>query len=262
MIPQAHIIAWRAHAPWSDDALVEQDLVLSRALVEIFSNKTAATNLALRGGTAYHKVFLGKPARYSEDIDLVQTVEGPIGPVLDALRDQLDPWLGKARHKKGEGGTTLTYKVDSEIAPVRPLRVKLEINTREQFTVFGHEKRPFAVTSPWFTGKAEVVTYALDELLATKLRALYQRKKGRDLYDLWLALKSGEADPKRIVKAFARYLKHEDTKITAADFERNLAEKIADKAFVGDLAPLLASGIPYDPSEAASLVLAEVIGRV
>jgi len=262
VIPQAHITAWRAHAPWSDDAQVEQDLVLSRALVEIFANKTATTNLALRGGTAYHKVFLAKPARYSEDIDLVQTVEGPMGPILDALRNELNPWLGKARHKKGEGGTTLTYKFESEIAPVRPLRVKLEINTREQFTVFGYEKRPFAVTSPWFTGKAEVVTYALDELLATKLRALYQRKKGRDLYDLWLALTSGDVDPKRVLKAFARYLKHEETKISAAEFERNLAEKIEDKTFTGDLAPLLAQGIDYDPAEALRLVLTELIVRL
>lgn len=38
MIPRAHVTAWRANAPWSNDAQVEQDLVLSRALVEIFSD--------------------------------------------------------------------------------------------------------------------------------------------------------------------------------------------------------------------------------
>ena len=117
-------------------------------------------SLALRGGTAYHKVFLGKPARYSEDIDLVQTKAGPIGPVLDAIRARLAPWLGKAAHKKGGGGTTLTFRFDSEIAPVRPLRVKIEINTREQFSVFGYVKRRFAVASPWFTG--ETARHLLD----------------------------------------------------------------------------------------------------
>ena len=35
MIQQAYITAWRATAPWQDDAQVEQDLVLSRAVVEI-----------------------------------------------------------------------------------------------------------------------------------------------------------------------------------------------------------------------------------
>ena len=33
MIPRAYITAWRATAPWGDEAQVEQDLVLSRVLV-------------------------------------------------------------------------------------------------------------------------------------------------------------------------------------------------------------------------------------
>ena len=52
MIPQAHISAWRAVAPWLDDAKVEQDLVLSRAVVELFAAPDLAGGLAPRGGTA------------------------------------------------------------------------------------------------------------------------------------------------------------------------------------------------------------------
>lgn len=44
----------------------------------------------------------------------------------------------------------------------------------------------------WFSGRSELTTYALEELLGTKLRALYQRKKGRDLFDLQKALTSTE----------------------------------------------------------------------
>ena len=253
MIPQAQIAAWRAHAPWADDALVEQDLVLSRAVVEIFSNAKTAASVALRGGTAYHKVFLATPGRYSEDVDLVQTTPGPIGPMIDALRDVFDPLLGKPHRKRSEGGTTLTYKFDSEIAPIRPLRVKIEINTREQFTVFGHVKKPFSVASAWFTGEATVVTYSLEELLATKLRALYQRRKGRDLCDLWLALRGG-VDPARIVHAFERYLAEEGSRISRAAFEANLADKAASVSFMSDLPPLLAEGVVYDPAEAHRLV--------
>ena len=73
MIPQAHITAWRATAPWADDAQVEQDLVLSRATVEIFTDSELSGSLALRGGTALNKLFIHPPSRYSEDIDLVQT---------------------------------------------------------------------------------------------------------------------------------------------------------------------------------------------
>ena len=79
MIPQAHITAWRAAAPWVDDAQVEQDLVLSRAVVELFTEPELRDHLALRGGTALNKLFIQPPSRYSEDIDLVQTTPGSIG---------------------------------------------------------------------------------------------------------------------------------------------------------------------------------------
>ena len=63
------------------------------------------------------------------------------------------------------------------------LRLKVEINTREHFAVFGFTRRPFSVASRWYSGTAAIATSELDELLATKLRALYQRRKGRDLFE-------------------------------------------------------------------------------
>ena len=89
MIERDFIVAWRESAPCPPDAQVEQDLVLSRALVEIYNHPLLAEELAFRGGTALHKLFLAKPSRYSEDIDLVQVSAGPIGPVMSALRETL-----------------------------------------------------------------------------------------------------------------------------------------------------------------------------
>src|SRR5262245_30058626 len=184
MIPRAHITAWRAEAPWATDAQVEQDLVISRALVEIFSDALLADALAFRGGTALHKLFFRPPARYSEDIDLVQVRAEKIGPVVEALHARLDPWLGKPTWKQSEGRFTLVYRFDSEGLPVTRMRLKVEINTREHFAVHGHIRHALRVENPWFSGESEIVTFELEELLGTKLRALYQRKKGRDLFDL------------------------------------------------------------------------------
>ncbi len=177
MIPQANITAWRAVAPWPDDAQVEQDLVLSRAVVELFSDTKLAGKIALRGGTALNKLFIRPPRRYSEDIDLVQTEAAPIDPILDAMREKLDPWLGKPQRKTSGGNVALSYRFESEIEPVRPLRLKIEMNTREHFTVLGLKGHPFAVANPWFNGAAELRTYELDELLGTKLRALPASKE-------------------------------------------------------------------------------------
>ena len=55
MIPRDYITEWRAVVPWVEDVQVEQDLVISRALVEIFSHPHLAKELAFRGGTALHK---------------------------------------------------------------------------------------------------------------------------------------------------------------------------------------------------------------
>src|ERR1700751_5646065 len=108
MIPRDYITEWRVHAPWVQDIQVEQDLFVCRALVAIFSDPLLQRALAFRGGTALYKLHLKPAARYSEDIDLVQTRAEPAGPTIDALREVLDPWLGKPQRKQGAGRVTLT----------------------------------------------------------------------------------------------------------------------------------------------------------
>jgi hypothetical protein len=107
MIPRDYISEWRASAPWIQDSQVEQDLVISRALVDIFMHPLLSKSLAFRGGTALYKMHIKPAARYSEDIDLVQVTAEPIGPVLEALREKLDHWLGSPTWKQNEGRVTL-----------------------------------------------------------------------------------------------------------------------------------------------------------
>lgn len=90
MIPQDFIVEWKQTAPWPQNDQVEQDLIICRALVEIFTHPDLKDRLAFRGGTALYKLHLS-PLRYSEDIDLVQVHAGPIGPVMSALQEKLNP---------------------------------------------------------------------------------------------------------------------------------------------------------------------------
>jgi len=254
MIPQDMIIHWKQNAPWPNEAQVEQDLILSRALVEIFRDDRVSNSLVLRGGTALHKLYADKPFRYSEDIDLVQHTEGPIGPILDGLRDRLDPLLGKPRRERNPGTVTLLYRMQSETPPIVPLKLKVEINSREHFDVFGVIERKFGVKSGWFNGEANIKTYTLEELLGTKLRALYQRRKGRDLFDLWVGLGMRGINPGRIVEAFNRYLAYEEAKVTGPMFKKNLEAKMELDSFHEDLKPLLSGSIDYDAVQAAKMV--------
>ena len=152
MIPRASIVAWRSVAPWLADSQVEQDLVLSRVLVEVFSDTTLGGNLAFRGGTALYKLHFPSAWRYLEDIDFVQIQSGSIGVILDEIRRLIDPLLGIPTRDLKEDSVVLNYRFPSEIPPVVRLRLKIEINTREHFSVMGIEKRSYSVQSNWFSG--------------------------------------------------------------------------------------------------------------
>jgi predicted nucleotidyltransferase component of viral defense system len=259
VIPRDYITEWRARAPWVDDAQVEQDLVISRALVAIFSDPLLKDALAFRGGTALYKLYLTPAARYSEDIDLVQMRGEAAGPMMEALRETLDPWLGAPRWKQNQGRVTFTYRFLSEDMPPIPLRLKVETNSREHFSVHGFKHVPFAVSSRWFEGACDIATYELDELLGTKLRALYQRRKGRDLFDLATALARPEVDPARVIAAFSAYMDHGGHRITRALFEENMAAKLVDPRFTADIGPLLAPGYAWDMDDAAEVVTKRLI---
>ena len=258
MIPQAYITEWGKSVRWQTPAQVEQDLVLSRALVEIFSNERLSKTLRFRGGTALYKLFFKKNLRYSEDLDFVQAEPGPIGEDIDAIRALLDPWLGEPRRKRGAGIVTLVYRFQSEVEGI-PLRLKIEINTREHLQVFPLIEKEFSVHGSWFSEKAKINTYCLEELMGSKLRALYSRKKGRDLFDCWIALKEGEVDVAKTLRAFEYYIKYSGQVISKSDYQENLALKLEDPVFINDMTSLLVSGEIWDIDRAASLVLDEFV---
>jgi len=262
VIPKADIVAWRRFAPWVNDAQVEQDLIISRALVAIFQSPLLAARLAFRGGTALHKLYFDIPRRYSEDIDLVQIIPAPIGQVIDSLQELLNGFLGAPRRKQTEQSVILTYRMESEGPPVVQIRLKGEINTREHFAVEGYQKQPFGVASRWFKGGCEITTYTLEELLATKLRALYQRRKGRDLFDLWLGVTEGKADVGRIIHVFKKYMETEGQTVDSMHYEKNLQEKLRHRGFLSDLNPLLPADAIYDVQEAYVLIKKEIVDKL
>lgn len=255
MIPKVFITEWRRTAPWALDALVEQDLVLTRALVELFAHPLVADNLAFRGGTALNKLHLKPASRYSEDIDLVQRQPGPIGETLSALRHVLDPWLGHARQSTHEGRVNLQYRFPAEGTPEQSLRVKIEFNTREHFTRLGVIQLPLDLESRWASGRADIPTYTLEELLGTKLRALHQRKKGRDLFDLYEAHRRAPLDVGQVVDCMQAYLAAEGRHVSRAEFEQTLRAKLVEPTFLSDIEPLLQAGAAGRMREATEFVL-------
>lgn len=262
MIPQSSIDAWRATAPWASDLQIEQDLIVARAVAELFSNEHMRDLVAMRGGTVLNKFYFGGGSRYSEDIDLVKITAGKAGPLFDVIREALDSWLGKPKREVSEASIKLIYRFQSEMDPAVSMRLKVEINMVENFSVLGYQDLPFSVDSNWFAGTAIVRTFALNELLGTKVRALYQRRKGRDLFDLWYALVYCDCDPRQIATCFAKYMEHSERRIRRRELLTNLQEKVSDRRFLTDVSPLIRTGLDYDPLAAFDLISAKLISLI
>jgi hypothetical protein len=198
-----------------------------------------AHELRLRGGTALHKLLLPRPLRYSEDIDLVRTTAGPIGPILNRSRERLEPWLGHATFEQSITAPKLRFRVPAEDG-TGDIRLKVEINTREIEAFDPPKAIRYSVENPWFEGGAELSTFSREELLATKLRALLQRNKGRDLLDLFEALETFEPlDNRRIVECLGLYIERGGTPISRAQAEERMFAKLAAPRFMADIRPLL-----------------------
>jgi predicted nucleotidyltransferase component of viral defense system len=262
MIPKPDIARWRENAPWKNFEQIEQDLLISRVLVELFSDEFIYEHLAFRGGTALHKLFLNPAPRYSEDIDLVQIKPGPIGSVMKRIKEIVKCFGDERKTQIGGHGAKIWYSCLSEFENM-PIKIKLEINAKEHFNVLGWNNFEFSVYNNWFSGRTEIRTYTLNELLGTKLRALYQRKKGRDLFDLYYARLHPEIDLDKIVMVFNEYMKFSTGNIPSKkQFELNMEEKEKDALFLGDMEAILRSDVLYNQELAFEWLKNNILQRL
>ena len=262
MIPLSHITAWSENVPWVENQMIEQDLIICRALVSIYNDPFFTEHLAFRGGTALHKLYLQPQPRYSEDIDLVQVNAEPIKVTINHLRDTLS-WLGEPVVKQKKYNNTLLFKVQPTEVGVGEIRLKVEINCKEHFSVFPMVRIPYSVKNDWFTGQCEVLTYELDELAGTKVRALYQRMKGRDLFDIYTALNSGRLDLDRVMSAYDRYLRFVASHTPSyKEYVLNMDDKMKNPEFLGDTIGLLRPNRNYNAQAAWEMVRDIIIAKL
>ena len=226
-------------------------------MVEIAGNELLGGELVMRGGTCLHKLHLPRPYRYSEDLDYVRRTTGPIGPYLDQLREVADD-VGLSVSQVQSARQMVHMILDAEATdPHGRIRIKIETNIAET-TPF---KTPItihhAVASRWWNGAAPVSTFVLEEMMSTKLRALYQRRKGRDLFDLWLVLTGDEATPAEIAGGLEHYM--QENVFTYPQLKLNLLGKLADADFRADLASLVLD-LPegYDIDVAADTLMERI----
>jgi predicted nucleotidyltransferase component of viral defense system len=263
LIPRAYLQEWSAKAPWPDLRQVEQDLIIARALCDLFNAPKLKGRIAFRGGTAIHKLLFRQPLRYSEDIDLVQVRPERIGPTIDAVREAL-AWLGDCARNRAGHSTRLIFRFNPETAPETELSLKVEINTREHIHLLGLKTYPFELASGWHEARTDVVSYEPEELFGTKLRALLRRRQGRDLFDLSEGLKQLGLNAGRVIACLEHYLALEGHPISRAEAEQRMLEKLS-RSLTEDVDPLLPAGVRFsegDAIEAFGKVWKELVVRI
>lgn len=241
MISDKQIEEWGKVVPWSLNTQLLLDLVLSRVLVEVFSDEFLRTMLRFRGGTALNKIHFPEPYRYSEDIDLVRTTKGPIKPIIFRMRRLLEPWLGTADYKKSRLCPGLLYDLSVLNDAGIGMRLKIEINFHE---IVAHDhpiELPYRMDHSWFSGSVSIPTLSIEEVLASKLRALLQRNKGRDLLDLDHALHTvSDLNVPRLLEMFEIHCGKYGKKISRAMAHEQMFMKLKNPSkILDDLASVL-----------------------
>lgn len=261
--------------PWPNLRQVEQDLLLCLAMNALFSDKFLREQVAMRGGTLLHKVHLDPASRYSEDIDLVVFGDRPEDHIDKAIKRVLTPVLGRPivhpaafvklairNAVKPSKIMRHTYRIKSVADPNGlPLIIEVETNVSERTPYLGIQQLPFTFLFQGQTQTATINGFDIHEMLGTKMRALFQRKRGRDLFDLYwaLAAANGAVAPNQIIQAFLHYMKQEGSSAEREEFEKALAERLNDQGFLKDMGPLLRIGVTYDPIAAGALVEASLL---
>lgn len=268
-ITRQDILAHQAVVPWAAQYQVEQDLLLCRAMVALFDDKFLSSQIAMRGGTLLHKVHLAPPARYSEDIDLVVVGTRPADHIRRAIRRVLANVLGTPKASvwdtlalairntvKPSRVLRMTYSARSIIEPNRTLEIVVEANVTERKPHRAVVEMSFSFPFRDEPVQTHIKGFDIHEMLGTKMRAMFQRKRGRDLFDLYWALTKSPTpvDPAAIIASFEHYLKQEGTKAGRAEFIGILDNHLKDRGFCSDMQPLLRTDITYDPQVAGKYV--------
>jgi len=208
--------------------LIEKDYAIGWILFGI-SSSSLSDKLVFKGGTAISKVYFPLGWRLSEDLDFTISERSDLGNVSIKLMEELPDTVEKA-----SGGLLLNFKDKPFINPsylqvrvqytglLGKNTIKIEVSKEDFIGDVRRVKVPKAYDYPDFS----ILTYTLENILAEKMRAILERKRIRDYYDVWKLLKVGPVDFKRTKEQFIK--KCETKGITFHDVEQFYPEDVVE----------------------------------
>lgn len=220
-------------------ALAEVDYLQDIALMNVC--REFGNNLVFKGGTCLYKIY--QLNRFSEDLDFTATRnfrnEGFFSRLpyffrllninthikIEKFENSLNVYLdcnGPLYQGRKETSRTVILNISFRERVILPA-------LRPQYLPVYKEVRPFDI-------------FAMDEseILAEKIRAIYTRKKARDVYDLWYLVKIKSIKPD--ISLIKRKLSHARIAFSQGTFTAKVEEK--RRSWDSGLAALVSGNLP------------------
>ncbi len=181
----------------------EQALLLRRVMVAVGEHGDLKDKLVCSGGTTLHQALLPNPLRHSEDLDLLVIKRAPLKPVYNAFYD-IGEYLGfsdvavQSRKKFPK----IYYGIEHENNDRGLLKIELSQEPASLTMAADSVSREVSIDTPWYSGAAAVRCVTPVDLAASKVSAIHNRNKPRDLSDLQIIVRSGLAKPADIARRF------------------------------------------------------------
>ena len=175
--------------------VVEKDYVLGWVLWGIGNHPVLNSRWVFKGGTCLKKCYI-ETYRFSEDLDFTVLPDGPIA--VDDIQRVLREVLSRVRDESGIDFSVLEPRIRTRPSGLAvegrvfyrgprqapPASIKLDLSGEEQVIrppVLRRIAHPYPDSLP---GDATARCYSFEEVFAEKIRAMGQRGRPRDLYDI------------------------------------------------------------------------------
>lgn len=219
--------------------VIEKDYVIGWVLWGISKEKDLSANWAFKGGTSLKKCYI-ETWRFSEDLDFTVMPNGPYKPedvepliqrVLERVHDEsgidfsIRPLKFKHADKYLYTEGSIYYRGPRNSPS--PARIKLDISGLEKIacpTVLRDISHPYSDALP---EASKVRCYAFEEVYAEKLRAMGERGRPRDLYDIVLLYRRRDlrAEPKVIKSVLDKKCEFKNVQIPTLSSIQNATTK-------------------------------------
>jgi predicted nucleotidyltransferase component of viral defense system len=263
VIPHGEILALRAEWGLRDD-VIEKDYVLGWLLAAIASEPRFADSWVFKGGTCLRKCYY-ETYRFSEDLDFTIINGGPetaeeLVPALQSVADWLRGRSGidievtandvrRGRNRRGNATTVVRVAFRGPRNPPGLPKVKIDLTSDEVLAAPVVKRSILHPYSDATALSAQVTAYSIAELLAEKIRALVERCRPRDLYDVINVYRHPElvGDPAAVRDALSTKCAYAG--VTVPDAAAILASRFREE-LDGEWGNMLGHQLPHLPSVA------------